>query len=167
MKYNIYIYMINNNFCLFDLDYDNPNSLCLFDFRSISHGYWHGLIYIIIHYILKIKTLKLSIIISIILVCLHVIEEYIDNNSLYSFQGFIIDYIGPIFDNKINPKMRNPDNDSIYNTIGDVLSGLIINILIVLYWYKYKKLPLFYLFGLIPIIYMSLGKSHTLYSENN
>ena len=159
--------MINNNFCLFDLDYDNPNSLCLFDFWSISHGYWHGLIYIIIHYILKIKTLKLSIIISIILVCLHVIEEYIDNNSLYSFQGFIIDYIGPIFDNKINPKMRNPDNDSIYNTIGDVLSGLIINILIVLYWYKYKKLPLFYLFGLIPIIYMSLGKSHTLYSENN
>ena len=159
--------MINNNFCLFDLDYDNPNSLCLFDFWSISHGYWHGLIYIIIHYILKIKTLKLSIIISIILVCLHVIEEYIDNNSLYSFQGFIIDYIGPIFDNKINPKMRNPDNDSIYNTIGDVLSGLIINILIVLYWYKYKKLPFFYLFGLIPIIYMSLGKSHTLYSENN
>jgi len=158
---------INNNFCLFDLDYDNPKSLCLFDFWSVAHGYWHGLSYIIIHYILKIKTLKLSIIITIILVCLHVIEEYIDNNSLYSLQGFFIDYIGPIFDNKINKKMREPDNDSIYNTIGDVLSGLIINILIVLYWYKYKKLPLFYLFGIIPVIYMSLGKAHTLYSENN
>tara|TARA_Y100001980_G_C14550198_1_gene332566 strand:- start:1945 stop:2427 length:483 start_codon:yes stop_codon:yes gene_type:complete len=156
-----------NNFCLIDLDYEYPKSVCLFDFWSIHHGYWHGLIYIIIHYILNIKSLKLSIIINIILVFLHAVEEYIDNNSLYSLQGFIIDNIGPIFDNKINPKMRKPDIDTIYNSIGDVISGLIISILIVIYWYNYKKLPLFYIFGLIPIIYMSLGKAHTLYSENN
>ena len=156
-----------NNFCLFDLDYENPKSSCLFDFWSLHHGYWHGLIYIIILYIFKIKSLKSSIIINIILVFFHALEEYIDNNSLYSFQGLIVDNIGPIFDKKINPKVRGPDDDTIYNSIGDVLSGLIISILIVIYWYKYKRLPLFYLFGIIPIIYMKLGKAHTLYSENN
>ena len=40
----------------------------------------------------------------IILVFFHALEEYIDNNSLYSFQGLIVDNIGPIFDKKINPK---------------------------------------------------------------
>ena len=85
------------NNCIIDFDYQtdplfNPTSICMFDIWSVQHAYWHGFVYIILHYIFKIKKLKQIIILNIILIILHTIEEIVDNNTLYSLQSNIYVY---------------------------------------------------------------------------
>ena len=71
----------------------------------------------------------------------------------------MIDYIGPIIDPKIKPELREIDNDYLENSVGDILSGIISCLLIMVYWYNYKKLPYFYIIGFIIVFFMLLKKS--------
>ena len=82
---------------------------------------------------------------------IHLIEEYLGNTNKISIEGIVIDNLGPLIVPKIKTELREIDNDYLDNSIGDVLSGLISNLLIILFWYKYKKLPYLYLLGIIPI----------------
>ena len=52
------------------------------------------------------------------------------NTNKLSIEGIVIDKLGPIIDPKIKPELREIDNDYLDNSIGDVLSGIISNILI-------------------------------------
>ena len=154
--------------CLINFEYDSdplekPGSVCMFDMWSLHHGYYHGLLYIILHILLKIKKKKHVILLNIILIILHIIEEILDNNTFNSFQHYFIKYIGPILDNKIDVKKIKQDHDSIYNSIGDVLSGAIVTVFISLYWFKYKNIPYIYFIGIIPIIISLLDKAKTLH----
>ena len=150
---------MQKNICL----YGNIKSKCMFNSWSFHHFYWQGLIFLVLHSIFKIKTVKYSILLIIILTLLHIIEEYLGNNSRISLKGLVIDYIGPLLDNKIKIKKRELDNDSIQNSIGDVLSGILSNILIFYYWYYFNKLPYIYILGRIPIYIDLMKKAKILY----
>ena len=58
---------------------------------------------------------------------------------------------------------RKIDNDYIDNSIGDVLAGMISNALIILYWYKFKSLPYFYLLLFFPVFANLLSYAKILY----
>ena len=79
-----------------------------------------------------------------------------------SVEGVVINHIGPLIIPDINPEKREIDNDYLDNSIGDVLSGFIANILIILFWCKYNKLPYFYIIGLVPTIIHLFTKAHIL-----
>ena len=147
--------------------YNNPKAECLFNYWSIYHFYFTGFFFIIIHYLLKLSNLKSSIILAIILTILHIFEEYYGNTNKISLEGIILDNLGPILDPNINAKNRKIDNDYLENSIGDILSGIIACILIIIYWYNYKKLPYFYLLGIIIIYFMLKKKAHILYDNYN
>ena len=151
--------MVNKSFCL----YGDIIKSCMFDLWSIHHFYWQGLAYILLHLILKINNIKYSILLLIVLTILHIIEEYLGNNSKISLEGIFIDNIGPLLDNKIKIEKRKPDGDTIRNSIGDVLSGIISNILILYYWYHFKSLPYIYILGIIPIYFHLKYKAKILY----
>ena len=163
--YNNYMvkksFKFNPNFCL--VKFGEPNSECVFDTWSIQHFYWQGFVYIIIHNFLKLKKFKHTMLVTIILTVLHIIEEYVGNIYRLSIEGIVIDYLGPLINKKIDPSLRKIDNDYLDNSIGDIISGIVANILIILYWYKFRKLPYFYLFFVILIIYQLLLKAKKLY----
>uniref|UniRef100_A0A6C0J6S8 Uncharacterized protein n=1 Tax=viral metagenome TaxID=1070528 RepID=A0A6C0J6S8_9ZZZZ len=104
-----------------------------------------------------------AIILAIILTLIHILEEYYGNTSMNSIEGIFIDNIGVIINPKINPELRKPDNDYLQNSIGDVGSGLISNLLIYWYWIKYGKLPYFFLYFSIVVLYLLYKKSYMLY----
>ena len=151
--------MKDKSFCL----YGDIKKNCMFDAWSLHHFYWQGLVFLLLHSILKIKNMKNSILLLIVLTILHIIEEYLGNNSRISLEGIFIDNIGPLLDNKIKIEKRKLDDDSIENSIGDVLSGILSNILILYYWYHFKSLPYIYITGLIPIYYDLMNKAYKLY----
>lgn len=122
-----------------------------------------GFFYIILHHLLKIKHTNQAIKLCIFLTILHVFEEYLGNTNKYSLEGVVIDNIGPLIDSKVNPKLRKIDNDYLDNSIGDVLSGVISCVLIIIYWLYNKKLPYMYLFGVVVILGMLLQKAGMLY----
>mgnify|MGYP001284290882 CR=1 FL=1 len=154
-------FKLNPNFCLIKLG--NPNSECVFDSWSIHHFYWQGFAYIIIHHFLKLNKIKHIILTTVILSIIHIIEEYFGNTQRLSIEGIVIDYIGPLINKKIDPSLREIDNDYLDNSIGDILSGLFSNILIILYWYKFRRLPYFYLFFIVLLIINLLLKAKQLY----
>ena len=156
-------FTLNPNFCLIKLG--EADSKCIFDSWSIHHFYWQGFFYLLFHHFFKIKSLKYSIILTSIFTLLHILEEYFGNIGLFSLEGLFIDYIGPIINPKINVKLRKKDNDYLDNSIGDVISGLSSNILIVLYWYYFKKLPYSYILFSILILYLLYNKSYMLYNK--
>ena len=156
-------FTINPHFCLIDKNFKQPKSICVFDSWSIQHYYWQGFSYIILHHLLNVTKLKEAILLGIFITILHILEEYYGNTTKISIEGIAIDYLGPLFNKKINPKKREIDNDYIDNSIGDVLSGVIATILIILYWYYYKRLPYYYLFGVILITLQLLSKAKMLY----
>ena len=145
--------------------FGKPNSECFFDTWSIDHFYWQGFFFIIIFHLLKIKKLKHALILAGVLTIFHVIEEYHGNTSRVSLEGWFVDYIGPIINPRIKPNLRGIDNDYLQNSIGDVFSGLLSNVLIILYWLKYKKMPYIYLLFSVLIIFLLYQKSHILYDE--
>ena len=151
--------------CLLDTNYRKPSSECLIDFWTIHHSYWQGFFYIIIHHLLKIKTLKQSIFLTLLLTAIHAVEEYLGNTSRISIEGIVIDNLGPIINPKIDVSMRQPDNDYLDNSIGDVLSGLFACCFIIFYWMYYKQLPYFYLAFSIVVVGLLLLKSHMLYPQ--
>ena len=152
----------NPNFCLIDKSFSNPKSECVFDSWSIQHFYWQGFIYLIMHHLLNIKNIKEAILLCILITILHAIEEYSGNREKKSVEGVVINHIGPLIIPEIKPEKREIDNDYLDNSIGDVLSGFIANILIILYWCKYNKLPYFYIIGLVPVIIHLFTKAHIL-----
>jgi hypothetical protein len=158
-------FTLNPAFCLLSTNYDNPQSECLFDSWSIHHFYWQGFCYIILHYLFNINTIKNAIILCVILSIGHLLEEYFGNIGLLSLEGIVIDNIGPLINSKINPNLREYDNDYLDNSIGDVISGMLSNILIILYWYYNGKLPHFYLGGVFIIFYLLLKKAPMLYPK--
>lgn len=136
----------------------------MFDSWSLHHFFWQGFFYIIFHLLFNIKNINQSIILFIIVTVIHIIEEYLGNNSRISIEGIFVDYIGPLFDKKIKIEKRELNNNNIKNSVGDILSGIISNILIIFYWYHYKKLPIYYLLGIIPIfIDLKYNKAKILY----
>ena len=149
-----------NNFCLFNMDI---KLRCMFDSWSFHHFFWQGFAYILLHLIFNIKNIYQSIILLFILSIIHIIEEYLGNTNKISLEGLFIDYISPLFDNKIKIEKRKLDGDTIRNSIGDILSGIISNIIIILYWYYFKKLPFIYLLGIIPIYFHLKYKAKILY----
>ena len=156
-------FTLNPNFCLLDTQFKNPRSICVFDTWSAHHFFWQGALYMIFHLIFEIKEIKQSIILFLILTLLHLIEEYLGNTSKISLEGIVIDNLGPIIDTKIKPEKRKIDNDYIDNSIGDVLAGMISNALIILYWYKFKSLPYFYLLLFFPVFANLLSYAKILY----
>ena len=122
-----------------------------------------GFVYIIIHHFLKLNKIKHIILTTVILSIIHIIEEYFGNTQRLSIEGIVIDYIGPLINKKIDPSLREIDNDYLDNSIGDILSGLFSNILIILYWYKFRRLPYFYLFFIVLLIINLLLKAKQLY----
>ena len=158
-------FTLNPEFCFIDTDLKNPKSECLFDLWSIHHFFWQGVAYILIHELFEIKELKDCIIICLFLTLVHTIEEYFGNTNRLSIEGVVFDNLGPIIDKKVKPELRKIDNDYLDNSIGDVLSGVISNILIILFWYNYGKLPYFYLLGVFPIFINLLSFSSKLYEN--
>lgn len=153
----------NPNFCLIDKNIKKPSSSCVFDSWSIQHYYWQGFAYLIFHHFLKIKKLKEAILLCILLTIIHCLEEFKGNTDKISIEGAVANHIGPLVVPKIKPEKRELDNDYLDNSIGDVLSGLIANLLIILYWWKFKKLPYFYLIGVIPITLHLISKAPMLF----
>lgn len=153
----------NPNNCF--IKFGKPNSACYFDSWSIHHFYWQGFYFIIFFHFLKIQKLKYAVILALVLTLIHILEEYLGNTSRISLEGLFIDYIGPLINPRIKTELRELDNDYLQNSIGDVLSGLLSNILIIAYWLKYKKIPYIYLLFSILVIYLLYQKSHRLYDE--
>jgi hypothetical protein len=153
-----------NGICIWGGWY-KPSSSCLFDYWSVYHAYFTAMGYIILHHYLNIDNIESAIILTIILTLIHTKEEILGNTSLLSGEGIVIDNIGPIFDPKIKPELREYDNDYLDNSIGDVLSGLILCILIIIYWKAYNILPYWILYLFPLIIYMLLQKASMLYSK--
>ena len=117
----------------------------------------------LLHELFEIKELKYSLLLFVILTCIHTIEEYLGNTTRKSLEGLVFDNIGPIVDKKVKPENRKIDNDYLDNSIGDILSGVLSNLLIILYWYNFKKLPYFYLLGIFPIFINLLSHAKILY----
>ena len=88
------------------------------------------------------------IIINIIIIILHSVEEYLDNNTYSSLSTYII--------NKYNPNYIRKDEDTFINSFGDVLIGFIVCIFITIYWLNNKKIPYLYSYGIIPIVISSV-----------
>jgi hypothetical protein len=141
-----------------------PKSECLFDYWTIHHFYYTGFVYIILHHLLQIKTVKYAILLSLFISILHGIEEYLGNTTKYSLEGFFGDYIAPLFFTNIDVTKRTIDNDYLENSIGDVLSGVIACILIIIYWKVYNKLPYWYLYGIFSIFIMIRYKVKKMWS---
>ena len=160
-------FTLNPNNCILKLG--TADSKCYFDSWSIHHFYYQGFFYIIFHHLFKIKSIKYSILLLVGLTILHAIEEYFGNTSLISLEGIFIDTLGPIVNPKIHTELRTPDNDYLQNSIGDVFSGFLSNILIIIYWIYYKKLPYFYFYFIIVIFILLYSKSYLLYKpkKNN
>jgi hypothetical protein len=156
-------FTLNPNNCI--IKFGKPNSACFFDSWSKDHFYWQGFFFIIIFHFFQIKNLRNALILAGVLTGIHIIEEYLGNTSKISLEGLFVDYIGPLINPKIKTELRELDNDYLQNSIGDVLSGLLSNILIICYWLKYKRLPYIYLLFSILIIYLLYRKSHMLYDE--
>jgi hypothetical protein len=156
-------FTINPDFCIIDTNFKKPKSICLFDTWSLHHFFWQGFFYIILHHLFNIKDIRYSILLFSFLTLVHIIEEYLGNTNKLSIEGIVIDKLGPIIDPKIKPELREIDNDYLDNSIGDVLSGIISNILIIFFWYKYKTLPYYYLLGIFPIFINLLSHSNRLY----
>lgn len=156
-------FTFNPNFCLIDYNYYKPKSSCVFDYWSIHHFYWQGFFYIIIHHYLKLKNPKHILLLLSILTILHAFEEYLGNIGMLSLEGIFIDNLSPLFDSKVDVSLRVKDNDYMDNSIGDVISGVLSCILIIIYWYKFKKLPYFYIFLSIFILYLLYQKRNMLY----
>jgi|SaaInlV_150m_DNA_4_1039716.scaffolds.fasta_scaffold07217_3 hypothetical protein len=156
-------FTINPDFCIIDTNFKKPKSICLFDTWSLHHFFWQGFFYIILHHLFNIKDIRHSILLFSFLTLVHIIEEYLGNTNKLSIEGIVIDKLGPIIDPKIKPELREIDNDYLDNSIGDVLSGIISNILIIFFWYKYKTLPYYYLLGIFPIFINLLSHSNRLY----
>ena len=123
-------FTINPDFCIIDTNFKKPKSICLFDTWSLHHFFWQGFFYIILHHLFNIKDIRYSILLFSFLTLVHIIEEYLGNTNKLSIEGIVIDKLGPIIDPKIKPELREIDNDYLDNSIGDVLSGIISNILI-------------------------------------
>ena len=153
-------FTFNRDNCI--IKWGKPDSACFFDWWSIHHFYWQGFFYLIFHYLLRIKSLKYALILTLVLTIVHSIEEYFGNTSRISIEGVVIDYLGPIINPRIKPELREPDNDYLQNSIGDVLAGLIGNLLVLFYWYYTGELPYFYLIFSLAIIAMLLSKSSML-----
>ena len=158
-------FTLNPNNCF--IKWGKPDSACVFDWWSLHHLYWQGFFYLIFHYLLGIKTLNSALVLTLVLTLVHVIEEYFGNTSRISIEGVVIDSIGPIINPRIRPELREPDNDYLQNSIGDVLAGLIGNLLILGYWYYTGELPYFYLVFVVVILAMLLSKSSMLYPKEN
>ena len=156
-------FKINPNFCLIDNNFKKPQSICVFDTWSLHHFFWQGFAYILLHYLFNIKDIKYCFLICFLLSLIHLVEEYLGNTNKISIEGIVIDNLGPLLVPKIKTELREIDNDYLDNSIGDVLSGLISNILIIFFWYKYKKLPYLYLLGIIPIFINLLSHAPRLY----
>jgi hypothetical protein len=150
--------------CIFR-SFRDDNSECLFDYWSIYHFYFSGVVYNILHHYLNITKLRGTMVPFAMVTLLHIVEEYLGNTSKISLEGVVVDYIGPLLDPKIDPSLRGLDGDYIQNSIGDVLSGMIACALIILYWYRYKTLPYTYLYGMIVMIYLLMLKAPSLYPE--
>lgn len=150
--------------CLFG-SWNNPKSVCVFDYWSIYHFYFTGLVYLIVHYILNIQSIKGSSILLCLITLIHIMEEYLGNTTRKSMEGIVIDYIAPIFDPKIKPELRGIDNDFLQNSIGDVFAGVLSSGFVA--WYSarnnYKKLPWWYICFLPIIIFMLFQKSKMLH----
>lgn len=160
-------FTFNPNPCLVELDYHNASSSCLFDSWTLDHFYWQGFFYIIAHHFLKIKSMKHAIILLLVLTFLHGIEDYLGNIGTFNLEGVFIDTLAPIFDPKVDISLRGKDNDYMDNTIGDVLSGFGSCVLIILYWYKFNRLPYIYLIFSIGLLYLLYKKSYKLYPDNS
>lgn len=158
-------FTLNPENCI--VKFGEADSKCYFDSWSIHHFYYQGFFYIIFHHFLKIKSIKGALFLLVLLTVIHGIEEYFGNTRLLSLEGIFIDYLGPIVNPKIDIRLRGPDNDYLQNSIGDVLSGFIATVLIILYWIYYKRLPYFYLYFIIIIFGLLLSKSYLLYPDNN
>ncbi len=156
-------FTLNPNFCLVDTDFKKPKSICVFDTWSLHHFFWQGVAYILVHELLEIKDIRHSITLFLVLTMIHIIEEYFGNTSRVSMEGIVIDNLGPIINPRLKPEKREIDNDYIDNSIGDVLSGMTSNILIILFWYKYGALPYWYLLLFFPIFTNLLSHSSKLY----
>ena len=156
-------FTFNPNFCLVDREFSNPKSICVFDTWSLHHFFWQGVAYLLLHELFEIKDLKYSILLFIILTSIHTIEEYLGNTTRTSLEGIVFDNLGPIIDTNVKPEKRKIDNDYLDNSIGDILSGVLSNLLIILYWYNFKKLPYFYLLGVFPIFINLLSHAKILY----
>ena len=130
-------FTINPDFCIIDTNFKKPKSICLFDTWSLHHFFWQGFFYIILHHLFNIKDIRYSILLFSFLTLVHIIEEYLGNTNKLSIEGIVIDKLGPIIDPKIKPELREIDNDYLDNSIGDVLSGIISNILIIFYRTNY------------------------------
>lgn len=156
-------FTLNPNFCLVDTDFKKPKSICVFDTWSLHHFFWQGVAYILVHELLEIKDIRHSITLLLVLTMIHIIEEYFGNTSRVSMEGIVIDNLGPIINPRLKPEKREIDNDYIDNSIGDVLSGMTSNILIILFWYKYGVLPYWYLLLFFPIFTNLLSHSSKLY----
>jgi len=145
--------------------FNDPKHKCLLDYWSMYHFYFTGFVYLVLHHYLNITTLKSAIILCLIVTLLHIVEEYFGNTSRISTEGVVIDYIGPMFDPEINPELRPIDNDYLENSIGDILSGIVSCVLIIMYWYYFGKLPYFYLFGFFIVSWMLLRLASMLYGK--
>lgn len=145
-------FKLNPNFCFLDTNFKKPRHICFLDIWSAQHFFWQGVAYILLHELFEIKDIEHCILVGSILTLIHVIEEYLGNTSRISLEGIVIDNLGPLVDPKLKPEKRKIDNDYIDNSIGDVFSGMLSNILIILFWYKFGKLPYFYLLLFIPIL---------------
>jgi len=154
-------FTLNPNNCF--IKWGKADSECYFDSWSIQHFYWQGFFFIILFHFFKIKKINTALILTLLLTIIHSLEEYFGNIALISLEGIFVDNLGPIINPRINPKLRTPDNDYLQNSIGDVLAGLISNLLIVGYWVKYGKIPYIYLCFSIVVLYLLYQKSDMLY----
>jgi hypothetical protein len=132
----------------------NPTSRCLLDYWSFYHFYFTGFFYILFHHLFDLKSLKSALLLVLVLTLLHGVEEYLGNTSRISLEGVVIDNLGPLLDPKMNPANREPDDDYLQNSIGDVLVGLVSSGLIVAYWYRWGQLPYWYLWGFAIAFWM-------------
>ena len=151
-------FKFNPNFCL--VSFKHPtHSKCMFDHWSLDHFYWQGFVYIILHHFLKLKKLKHMIIVTLSLSTIHMLEEYFGNKKKNNLENIVFKYLLPFFNPNAKKETRY-DNDYLDNSIGDVLSGLISNILIILFWMKYNKLPYWYLYlaSLLIMKYLIISK---------
>lgn len=143
---------MDKQFCLFG-HLTDPNdksiSKCMFDYWSLFHFYFTGFFYLILHHLLNINNMKDALFLLLFITVAHAVEEYQGNTSKLSLEGIFFDKIATLFDPKLDPNKRELDDDTLENSVGDVLSGVISSLLIVWYWNQYKILPYWYLYGVI------------------